>query len=93
MTRRSPGFGSRYKCPACDQTVALAGRLMYGPYAAHGACDVKCGICGEVMAKPQIGQSSKYAAWLYKPVHASCKQREMRTAFKAVIPTITEEEK
>jgi len=85
MTRRNPGYGSRYRCPTCDQIVPQAVRLMYGPFAAHGSCKVKCGICDEVIDKPRIGQRHLTAAWLYKPVHLACKQKEMQAAFAAPV--------
>lgn len=58
---------------------------MYGPFSAHPKCQVTCGLCGEAIDRPPIGQAHLVEAWLNRPVHSLCKQQEMIAALETPI--------
>lgn len=75
MRRQSIGYGSRYRCPACEQIVRRdQPHKRLGSFTAHADCEVPCGICGELLQQPPIGQAHTITIYLNQPVHRSCRE-------------------
>lgn len=74
MPRKHPGYASRYKCPGCGRNVH-GDKVRLGPFPAHPDCKVPCGLCGELLIEPPVGQQHLVSVWLNAPVHLSCKRK------------------
>lgn len=75
MPRNSIGYGSRYRCPACDKIVKTGeARKRLATFVAHEDCDVPCGICGELLQQPPIGSAHTITVYLNQPVHRTCRE-------------------
>jgi len=77
MPRLYGGFGSRYKCPTCRQSVNReAGYKRYGAWSAHKGCTVTCALCEKEIPEPAIGSGHLVAAYCGEPVHSACKEAQ-----------------
>lgn len=77
MPRYPYGYGSRYKCPDCHQSVNRAQPYhKVGPWSVHPGCKILCVLCGELMEPPPIGKAHTIAVWCDEPVHTACKEAQ-----------------